>query len=348
MKNPNALCRVFINNKGENDMKRAIATVLLITMLIGLPAMTLAEGNTPTPINDGVFTATNELTAAWGSQYPADVGGLAVNKAQDRLIVLLVNNTAARQIEIRRLVSVPSALLFYDCKYSYADMSAVQKQIGQRMVSEGEQSGVSGVGIGYCSDGSRTSGGFGASGYEMRVIVHVYTKAAYDRLRKEMAVLYGDIVYVDIVTGINVPMTDGEAETPVASETWIATDSVNVRSGPDTNYKKLGRLKRGNAVEVLDITGKWARIVWKDSEGYVYAKYLRMAQTAETDPTAAGAWTAVGTVNVRSGPDTDYKKLGRIKRGDTVQVLDFSGKWARIVWDGAEGYVYAKYLNKDG
>ena len=66
---------------------------------------------------------------------------------------------------------------------------------------------------------------------------------------------------------------------PDASGTFIAiaTGNVNIRSGPGTNYKKLGKLRRGQTVAVWSITGKWAEITWTGNQkGYVHTDYLRM------------------------------------------------------------------------
>ena len=55
------------------------------------------------------------------------------------------------------------------------------------------------------------------------------------------------------------------------------TEYVNFRSGPGTNYKKLGKLRRGQTVAVWSITGKWAEITWTGNQkGYVHTDYLRM------------------------------------------------------------------------
>ena len=38
----------------------------------------------------------------------------------------------------------------------------------------------------------------------------------------------------------------------------VKTDSLNVRTGAGTNYKKLGTLKRGQRINVISTTGNWA------------------------------------------------------------------------------------------
>lgn len=57
------------------------------------------------------------------------------------------------------------------------------------------------------------------------------------------------------------------------------------------------------------------------------------------------------TLNVRSGPGTDYPVMDRLKRGDEVLVVaesDGNDGWAmiRIEGDGLEGYVSARLLSE--
>ena len=46
-------------------------------------------------------------------------------------------------------------------------------------------------------------------------------------------------------------------------------------------------------------------------------------------------------VNVRTGPDTDYSKLGYIDPGDEAVLVDDEGDWWKIRYDGVEAYIYS-------
>jgi hypothetical protein len=62
----------------------------------------------------------------------------------------------------------------------------------------------------------------------------------------------------------------------------VISDSLNVREGPGTNYDVLGRVYKGEFVKVLEIGGDWAKIIFKDSAGYVNKKFI-LAQKQETE-----------------------------------------------------------------
>ncbi len=57
---------------------------------------------------------------------------------------------------------------------------------------------------------------------------------------------------------------------------------------------------------------------------------------------------ASSNVNVRSGPSTDYDKIGRLDKGEEVQVTGQSKKtgWYRINYNGKTGYVSKNYLQE--
>jgi uncharacterized protein YgiM (DUF1202 family) len=54
---------------------------------------------------------------------------------------------------------------------------------------------------------------------------------------------------------------------------------------------------------------------------------------------------ANGGLNVRSGPGTDYTRLGGVANGATVRIGSVSGNWANIYWGDHGGWVCMDYLN---
>lgn len=127
--------------------------------------------------------------------------------------------------------------------------------------------------------------------------------------------------------------------------TLYATQPVNIRSGPSTNYAIIGELKTGNAVQYLDKSGNWYIINYNGLVGYVYGKYLAGLQAPVTPPTGTVSYVVAQTnVNVRSGPSTKYGKLGAILYGQSAQLLGTSGNWYKIQWGSGSGYVYKKYF----
>ena len=139
--------------------------------------------------------------------------------------------------------------------------------------------------------------------------------------------------YVTIVSKVDKSRPSGE----------ITANSVNLRTGPSTSYKSLGTLKKGTALTVLEKSGNWYKVTIRatDQTGYVFASYVKVTSASGIK----GAINANG-VNLRTGPGTNYKSLGTLKKKTAVTILGKSVNWYQVIVDatGARGYVYATYV----
>ena len=150
------------------------------------------------------------------------------------------------------------------------------------------------------------------------------------------------------------PSSGQATDFPLIAEA-VATGNVNVRSGPGTNYSRIGNLKKAQIISIVSVSGDWTEIVMSQNrKGYVHKDYISFVcgsaaisqiDVPSTDPGSMGAAIATGNVNVRQGPGTNYKKLGQLRRGQTIAVWSVKGKWAEITWTGNQhAYVHMDYL----
>ena len=76
--------------------------------------------------------------------------------------------------------------------------------------------------------------------------------------------------------------------TPTASykevnETVYATSSVNVRTGPSTDYEKVGQLKEGESVTRIGVGDNgWSKVIYKEKECYISSNYLSTTKPVPT------------------------------------------------------------------
>ncbi|MBQ8891910.1 MAG: SH3 domain-containing protein [Bacilli bacterium] len=140
---------------------------------------------------------------------------------------------------------------------------------------------------------------------------------------------------------------------------------LNIRSGPGTNNKIIAKLKNNTKVVVLEKGDKWSYIAYNDSNGkeqygYVSNDYLQ-SLVAPEDPTgetiAATPTYTIGTVNtnggrlnVRSGPGTSTKVLGKLKNNAKINIVEQGKTWTKIVATDKNGnqiygYVATKYIS---
>ena len=143
----------------------------------GLPLMT----------EDGKYTTMGALFTAWGGYegYPDYVGGVWTETGDMSRLTVAVTDEAGEEA-IRALLDDQDSVEFVLCKYSYAELNAVMKEITKRMI-DGEPA-ISACGV-----------------YEMENTVHITLQKDHenaDLLAKELANTYGEKVVVEMSDGI--------------------------------------------------------------------------------------------------------------------------------------------------
>lgn len=63
--------------------------------------------------------------------------------------------------------------------------------------------------------------------------------------------------------------------------------------------------------------------------------------------TLAQTYVTIQDVNFREGAGTKYQSLGVIPNGSEIQIIESSGKWTKIKYQGTEGYVSTKFITTD-
>lgn len=128
-------------------------------------------------------------------------------------------------------------------------------------------------------------------------------------------------------------------EEPEGKDLYMVTcRTLNVRTGDGTTFSKLGTLSRGTIL-TGSLENGWLKFNYNGKTAYCSADYL---QKVEGD--LDGLTVTCRTLNVRSGPSTNYDKIGTLSRGTAVDVLDVLDGWYKITFGDGEGYVSALYL----
>lgn len=130
---------------------------------------------------------------------------------------------------------------------------------------------------------------------------------------------------------------------------------LNVRKGPGTSYQVITTLERGEKVDVYSEEGNWLKVKVNGKEGYVSAYYIERADSGNVDedvrpaePIATKTVTTSSLV-VRSGPGANHEAIGRLQRGDKVDIYEqTSGPWVLIKFNGKWAYTHNDYLGQTG
>lgn len=122
------------------------------------------------------------------------------------------------------------------------------------------------------------------------------------------------------------------AEYP-ATYAYAGATGVNVRSGASSNFDKVGKLSAGEQCIVLSTANGWAKVILHNQKpvvvGYCIDTYLE--EKDESDPPALYTYTGGSYVNLRSGPGTNYGKIGKVLASDELLVLQINTGWAEVI-----------------
>lgn len=111
-------------------------------------------------------------------------------------------------------------------------------------------------------------------------IVVVIVRIQMRGLRTEDPVNSDSYVIQEVSGSQNSVSGNQEDEEPSAAVTVLvavpnATSSVNVRSGPGTEYNRLGSAYSNNEYEVLEILSNgWTKLLYSDQEAYINSEYV--------------------------------------------------------------------------
>ena len=130
------------------------------------------------------------------------------------------------------------------------------------------------------------------------------------------------------------------------------TKNLNIRSGPSTSKKIIGKLPADCYAYILEEKDGWAKISTGSIEGgYVSAEYLFSPQEVmsicDREQLVSVTVTA-SSLNVRKGPGTWYDSMKKIKKGQTYIAYlgqSYEGWIAIELANGTIGYVSEKYVS---
>ena len=131
-------------------------------------------------------------------------------------------------------------------------------------------------------------------------------------------------------------------------ETVYAIANLRIRSGPGTEYEQIGLLEKDEAAQRTGIgSNGWSRILYQGEVAYVHGDYVttELPVTFEEVDETVYATTAV---NVRSGPGTEYDRIGLLATDDSVKRTGIgSNGWSRVIYNGEIGYVSGEFLTTE-
>lgn len=164
---------------------------------------------------------------------------------------------------------------------------------------------------------------------DLSIITQLYN-IKKDNERYNSAYDFNNDGIIDIYDITKLSQHIGQAINEIWRVGYVNTETLNVRSGPGTNYKKVGEVYYGNKVEIVENRDdNWYKIKYLDGYAYVYKDYISF-----NEPGASFKNTLDFYVNL------EMKNLN---------LTDSTGKWVDATYDEVKYYMNPdNFVNNDG
>ncbi|HHD2752993.1 TPA: SH3 domain-containing protein [Clostridium perfringens] len=129
--------------------------------------------------------------------------------------------------------------------------------------------------------------------------------------------------------------------------------TLNMRSGPGSNYNVIGTLRNNDKVEIIKEVNGWYEIKFNGKSGYVSSQYVNIVEEGSNEenpvePPVSGNKQGIvkvnSTLNMRSGPGSNYGVIGTLHNNDKVEIIREVSGWYEIKFNGKSGYVSSQYV----
>lgn len=120
----------------------------------------------------------------------------------------------------------------------------------------------------------------------------------------------------------------------------VSGSVVNVRAGAGLDQPVIATAYAGGKLKAVEQVSSWTKVELADgSFGFVSSDYI----VVDTGNGQKGFVTG-SVVNVRDGAGIDYKVIGSVTYGQSVDVTGSENGWFSIAYNGTTGYVCGEYI----
>jgi len=122
----------------------------------------------------------------------------------------------------------------------------------------------------------------------------------------------------------------------------VAGEKVNLRKGPSTRYPIIWELGKGFPLRVIGSQGNWLKVSDFESDvGWIYKKLVSKKPHLIVKVNK----NSKARINIRSGPGTKFKVVGKAEYGVVFQTLDRSEGWVKVRHEtGITGWIKRSLL----
>lgn len=163
------------------------------------------------------------------------------------------------------------------------------------------------------------------------------------RFPKRIVSIFLMTVMLVSMLSISVAAADHTIKTGVGVVNVATGSTLRLRSKASTKSTTLGFAPDGDVVIVEGKVGSWYKVIYNLQEGYMHSDYLDVA-TVENVELGYGVVNDT-RVNMRSGPGTNYRSLGKFTRGEKAYIVGINNKWYKVIYNDQICYIRSDYLD---
>lgn len=142
--------------------------------------------------------------------------------------------------------------------------------------------------------------------------------------------------FLAVLAALSAPLTQAQ-EVSAGDMVSVKGAILNMREGPGTHTEVLWELKKGYPLAIQKRQGSWLQV--RDFEGDT--GWVARALTGRTPHHMVKSKVA----NVRSGPSTRNRIVGKAEYGELVRTLEKRAGWVRVERSGGpNGWISKKLL----
>ena len=325
-----------------------LAAVLVLVLTIALttcsrkePTVVLADATADTQVQDIEPTTEPAAIETQIVGIPATMGTILIDQlsiCKDPGIVVDIEAyyTIGDRVEIQEEMAVNGMTWGYTGK-GWIDMSYVRMDD----VPSGRDNSTNSDGVEIVSNGSHSVLGYGVvdlNALNVRVGPGTdYTKIKEIPQGTRFAYYEAADEWVRIGDGwVSTEYFYVEGTTAEDATTGtITTNDLNVRTGPDTSFQRVGNYMEDDSVQILAIVNGWGYT----EEGWISMMYVELPEPVYT----IGSATVTVGLNIREAPDPSAEKVDAYREGDRVTILEVKNGWGRT----DKGWINLDYVKYD-
>ena len=122
----------------------------------------------------------------------------------------------------------------------------------------------------------------------------------------------------------------------------VSGEKVNLRKGPSTRYPIIWELGKGFPLRVIGSKGKWYKVSdFENDVGWIYKNLV----SSKPHLIVKVNKNSKAQINIRSGPGTKYKVVGKAEYGVVFETLQRRESWVKVRHEsGLTGWIKRSLL----